>query len=73
MNRNLWDESELNNDGTFYQNVKGSMDSEELLRDIQKLDHDVLIITGIHDRNTGLSVTELLKNNLMNCKIEIFL
>lgn len=72
LNRKLWEESGLGNDGIFYNEIVKSLNSEELLEQITSLNIPTLIITGIFDKNTGISTTELIHSKLKTCQVEYF-
>lgn len=72
LNRKLWEESGLVNDGIFYNEIVKSLNSENLLEQITSLDIPALIITGIFDKNTGIATTELIQSKLKKCQVEYF-
>ncbi|WP_414049416.1 alpha/beta fold hydrolase [Macrococcus animalis] len=73
LNRRLWQESKLSNDGTFYKEIIQLMESELLLEQLSNFNKPTLIITGIFDRNTGIATTQLIQSKLENCKVEYFI
>jgi proline iminopeptidase len=72
MNRKLWEESGLRNTGLMMKALYKHPPKERLLNKLEKIKHETLLITGVHDRNTGLSVSKIIQNKLSNSKMELF-
>jgi proline iminopeptidase len=72
LNRKLWEESGLRNTGLMMKALYKHPPKEPLLHRLEKIKHETLFITGVHDRNTGLSVSKIIQNKLSNSKMELF-
>ncbi len=71
-NRKLWQESGLNNTGLMMKALEKNLSSSPLQNRLNKIKHDTLIITGVHDRNTGLSISNIMKQEMPNSTLELF-
>jgi proline iminopeptidase len=72
LNRKLWEESGLTNTGIMMKALYKQPPKEKLLNRLNKVTHDTLILTGLHDRNTGLSVSKMIDSELINSRLELF-
>lgn len=71
-NRRLWENSGLSNTGKMMKALQGNPPSTPLEKRLNRIKHPTLILTGAHDRNTGLKMSNIMKQELPNSKLEIF-
>lgn len=71
-NRRLWEDSGLNNTGKMMVALQKNPPSPPLQKRLNQIKHHTLILTGIHDRNTGLKISNIIKQELSNSKLEKF-
>ncbi|MBH0155222.1 alpha/beta hydrolase [Fictibacillus sp. 5RED26] len=71
-NRRLWENSGLSNTGKMMKALQGNPPSTPLEKRLNRIMHPTLILTGAHDRNTGLKISNIMKQELPNSKLEIF-
>ncbi|MED1865285.1 alpha/beta hydrolase [Fictibacillus nanhaiensis] len=71
-NRRLWEESGLSNTGTLLESLQKNPPSTPLKKRLNEIKHHTLILTGAHDRNTGLKISNIIKHELSNSNLEIF-
>jgi proline iminopeptidase len=72
QNRILWNKSGLQNTGQMMKALYKSPPHVTLLHRLKKIEHETLLITGVHDRNTGLSVSKIIDKELNNSSLELF-
>lgn len=73
LNRRLWEESKLTNTGLMIKVLQENPPKQPLLERLNRIEHKTLIISGVFDRNTGLSISKLINNRLNDSHIELFL
>ncbi|KZE68995.1 hypothetical protein AWM68_01635 [Fictibacillus phosphorivorans] len=71
-NRKLWQESGLYNTGLMMKALEKNPPSTPLRNRLNKITHNTLILTGIHDRNTGLSISNIINREMLNSRLELF-
>ncbi|WP_260858669.1 alpha/beta fold hydrolase [Fictibacillus phosphorivorans] len=71
-NRKLWQESGLINTGLMMKALEKIPPVSPLRDRLTKITNDTLILTGVHDRNTGLSISNIMKQKLPNSRLELF-
>jgi proline iminopeptidase len=72
QNRLLWNKSGLQNTGQMMKALYKNPPQVPLLHRLKKVGNETLLITGIHDRNTGLSVSKIIDKELNNSSLELF-
>lgn len=72
QNRLLWNKSGLQNTGQMMKALYKNPPQVPLLHRLKKVGHETLLITGVHDRNTGLSVSKIIDRELNNSSMELF-
>ncbi|MFE1245288.1 alpha/beta fold hydrolase [Fictibacillus sp. NPDC058756] len=72
QNRLLWNKSGLQNTGQMMKALYKSPPHVPLLHRLKKIENETLIITGVHDRNTGLSVSKIIDKELNYSSLELF-
>jgi proline iminopeptidase len=72
QNRKLWEESQLTNTGLMARVIMGQPMETPLLDRLKHIKQQALIITGIFDRNTGVTISKLIHNELRNSELVIF-
>lgn len=72
MYRMLVRESNLSNTGLMLATLQKNPPKVSLIKRLKKIQHKILILTGVHDRNTGLSISNLIHRNLSNCEWVLF-
>lgn len=72
QNRIFWNKSGLQNTGQMMKALYKSPPHVPLLHRLKNIEHKTLLITGIHDRNTGLSVSKIIDKELNNSTLELF-
>lgn len=72
QNRKLWEESQLTNTGLMFKTLLNNPMETPLVDRLTHILHKTLIITGVFDRNTGVLISNLIHNQLTNCKMELF-
>jgi proline iminopeptidase len=72
QNRKLWEESGLKNTGQMMKALYKKPPQVPLIYRLNKIKHKTLLITGIHDRNTGLSVSKMVDRELNNSSLKLF-
>jgi proline iminopeptidase len=72
-NRNLWDESGLTNTGLMNKVIKEKQMDPPLSERLKDISHPTLLLTGIHDRNTGLPIGRIIHRELPNCHWVLFM
>lgn len=72
QNRKLWEESKLTNTGLMAKFIMGHPMETPLLDRLKHIKQQALIITGIFDRNTGVTISKLIHNELKNSEIVLF-
>ncbi|UXH46215.1 alpha/beta fold hydrolase [Rossellomorea vietnamensis] len=66
INRGLWEESNLVNTGLMNRTLTNRPLEVPLLERLKEIHHQILIMTGVFDRNTGLPISKLIHSNLPN-------
>ncbi|TDL75766.1 alpha/beta fold hydrolase [Rhodococcus qingshengii] len=72
QNRKLWEESKLTNKGLMAKVIMNHPRETLLLDRLNHINHQTLIITGIFDRNTGVSISKLIHSELKNSELVLF-
>ncbi|KPL60305.1 alpha/beta fold hydrolase [Rossellomorea vietnamensis] len=72
INRELWEESNLVNTGLMNRTLTNSPVKVPLLDRLKEIHHQILIMTGVFDRNTGLPVAKLIHSSLPNSTLTLF-
>lgn len=72
QNRKLWEESKLTNTGLMAKVIMGYPMETPLLDRLKRIKQQTLIITGLFDRNTGLTISKLIHNELKNSELVLF-
>jgi proline iminopeptidase len=72
QNRRLWEESGLQNTGQMIKALYKYPPHVPLIHRLKEINHETLLITGVHDRNTGLSVSKMIARELNNSRLELF-
>lgn len=70
--RMLVRESNLSNTGLMLEILQKNPPKIALINRLKELHQKTLIITGVHDRNTGLSISNMIHRNLPNCEWVLF-
>ena len=70
--RMLVRESNLTNTGLMLEILQKNSPKIPLVNRLKELQQKTLIITGVHDRNTGLSISKMIHRNLPNCEWVLF-
>ncbi|WP_416730961.1 alpha/beta fold hydrolase [Fictibacillus sp. JL2B1089] len=71
-NRWLWENSGLSNTGKMMEALQMNPPCTPLEKRLNQIKHHTLILTGIYDRNTGLKISNIFKQELSNSKLEKF-
>ncbi|MBN3554593.1 alpha/beta hydrolase [Fictibacillus nanhaiensis] len=71
-NRRLWENSGLSNTGKMMKALQMNPPCPPLEKRLNQIKHHTLILTGIHDRNTGLKISNIIEQKLSNSKLEKF-
>jgi proline iminopeptidase len=71
-NRQLWEDSGLTNTGKMMKALHMNSPSRPLEKRLYQIKHQTLILTGKYDRNTGLKISNIIRQELSNSKLEIF-
>ncbi len=66
MFRQLVKESNLSNTGLMLEAFQNNPADIPLQERLENLPHNTLIITGVHDRNTGIPISKIINRNLPN-------
>jgi proline iminopeptidase len=72
LNRFFWEESELTNTGLMLKTLQEYPMEIPLINRLSQIHHQALIITGIHDRNTGVPISNLIHSELPNSSLLLF-
>lgn len=72
LNRRYWEESGLVNSGLMRKGLLKSPMEVPLLNRLPAIKQPALLITGLFDRNTGVSISKLVENSMPDCRWEIF-
>lgn len=72
MNRALWEESNLLNTGLMSHTLLNNLVEVPLLDRLKTIHQQILVITGVFDRNTGMPISKLIHSNLPNSKLVLF-
>ncbi|WHX98149.1 alpha/beta fold hydrolase [Neobacillus sp. DY30] len=72
QNRKLWSESQLTNTGLMAKIIMSHPLEIPLLDRLNHINQQTLIITGIFDRNTGLTISKLIHSALKNSQLVLF-
>lgn len=72
MYRSLVKESNLSNTGLMLETLLKNPPKIPLIKRLKDLQQKTLIITGVHDRNTGIPISNMIKRNLPNCEWVLF-
>ncbi|WP_391115835.1 alpha/beta fold hydrolase [Psychrobacillus sp. L3] len=70
--RKLVKESNLHNTGLMLEALQESPVETPLYERLQSIQHKTLLITGVHDRNTGISISNIINRNLANIEWKLF-
>jgi proline iminopeptidase len=72
QNRKLWGESKLTNTGLMAKVIMGHPMETPLLDRLKHIKQQALIIAGLFDRNTGVTISKLIHNELENSELVLF-
>ena len=72
MYRNLVMESNLSNTGLMLETFQNNPAETQLQERLKNIPHNTLIITGVHDRNTGIPISKIINRNLPNSEWVLF-
>jgi proline iminopeptidase len=72
QNRELWKESKLTNTGLMAKVIMSHPLETPLLGRLKYIKQQTLILTGLYDRNTGVTLSNLIHNELKNSKLVLF-
>lgn len=72
INRQLWQESNLINTGLLMRGIQKNKSNIPLEFRVKEIENEVLIITGIFDRNTGIPISKLIDKELVNSELVVF-
>lgn len=72
INRSFWEESQLINTGLVSETLQNHPREVPLIKRLRDIQHETLILTGIHDRNTGIPLSNLIHKELPNSRLQIF-
>ncbi|MDF2789661.1 MAG: hypothetical protein K0S80_2759 [Neobacillus sp.] len=72
QNRKLWEESKLSNTGLMANVIMSHPMETPLLDRLNHIKQQTLIITGLYDRNTGVTISNLIHNELKNSELVLF-
>ncbi|MBF0705992.1 alpha/beta fold hydrolase [Alkalihalobacillus hwajinpoensis] len=72
LNRNLWEESKLINSGLMLEALTTNPSPSPLIHRLKEIPNQTLLITGIFDRNTGLSISKIIHSKLKCSQWELF-
>lgn len=70
--RQLLKESNLHNTGLMLAALQNNPITPPLYERLKTIHHKTLIITGVYDRNTGITISNLINRNLSNSKWILF-
>lgn len=73
FNRRLWKNSGLSNTGKMMKVLQANPPSTPLEKRLNRIKHHTLILTGAHDRNTGLKISKIMKQELPNSELHVLL
>ncbi|GGH78614.1 proline iminopeptidase [Pullulanibacillus pueri] len=71
-NRQLWEQSNLPNTGLMAKALRKHPMAPPLEDRLKAIQHKVLILTGVHDRNTGMPISRIIHRELPNSQWELF-
>jgi proline iminopeptidase len=72
MNRGFWVESRLVNTGLMVKALERQPRKRPLVDRLKEIAQECLIITGVHDRNTGIQVADTIRGKLPHCGLILF-
>ncbi|WP_391209698.1 alpha/beta fold hydrolase [Psychrobacillus sp. L4] len=70
--RELAKESNLHNTGLMLEALQENPAEIPLYERLQDIPHKTLLITGVHDRNTGIPISNIINRNLANSEWKLF-
>jgi proline iminopeptidase len=70
--RRLTRESSMANTGLMLKALQNNPPKIPLLERLSDIHHSILILTGVHDRNSGLPISNLIHRNLINSNLILF-
>ncbi|MCM3601090.1 alpha/beta fold hydrolase [Robertmurraya korlensis] len=70
--RRLTQESKMNNTGLMLKAIQNNPPVIPLIDRLRDITHDILIITGVHDRNSGIPISNLIHRQLNNSTLILF-
>ncbi|QFF99179.1 alpha/beta hydrolase [Psychrobacillus glaciei] len=70
--RELAKESNLHNTGLMLEALQEIPVETPLFERLQSIPHKTLLITGVHDRNTGIPISTIINRNLANSEWKLF-
>lgn len=70
--RDFVKESNLSNTGLMLETLQKNPPKIPLIERLKDLQHRTLIITGLHDRNTGISISRIIHRNLPDSEWTLF-
>ncbi|MGN8842483.1 alpha/beta fold hydrolase [Niallia sp. HCP3S3_B10] len=70
--RRLTQESKMKNTGTMLKAIQNNPPVIPLIGRLKDVTHDILIITGVHDRNSGVPISNLIHRQLDNSNLILF-
>lgn len=72
LNRSYWEESQLTNTGRMLKTLQNHPMEIPLINRLSQIQHPILIIVGLFDRNTGVTISNLIHNKLPNSRMLLF-
>ncbi|BCB04192.1 hypothetical protein KH172YL63_23250 [Bacillus sp. KH172YL63] len=71
-NRDMWERSKLENTGLMMEALNREPQLIPLEQRLDRVTQPTLILTGIHDRNTGVPISTMIHRNLAASKLVLF-
>lgn len=72
MYRQFGQESNLTNSGQMLKALQENPAKIPLINRLKDIHSTALLITGVHDRNTGIPISQIIHRNLPNCEWTLF-
>lgn len=70
--RRLTEESKMTNTGLMLKAIQNNPPEVSLIERLKDIKHDILIITGVYDRNSGVAISNLIHRQLVNSNLVLF-
>lgn len=70
--RKLTDESKMTNTGLMLKAIQNNPPEVSLIERLKDIKHNILIITGVHDRNSGVAISNLIHRQLVKSNLVLF-